>query len=61
MNMSEFEEKLVQLFNETPLSFEAKRYVVVSFFRNIEDIYMQKRAEMKKQKPIEESIEGSNS
>lgn len=40
--MNEFEEQLTQLFNNNALPFEAKRYVVLSFFRHVEDVYQQK-------------------
>lgn len=39
--MTEFEENLARLFNDTLLPFEAKRYVVLAFFRNVEDAYQQ--------------------
>ena len=57
--MTELEEKLVQLFNETALPFEAKRYVVLSFFRNIEDVYqsqIKQNKEKQKQEGEEENV-----
>lgn len=57
MSMTEFEEKLVQLFNNVSLPFEAKRYVVLSFFRTVEDLYIQQKQNIKQVKP--ESEEGS--
>lgn len=44
--MTEFETNLVQLFNSTALPFEAKRYVVFSFFRTVEDMYRAKLNEI---------------
>ena len=41
LTMTELEQNLTRLFNETALPFEAKRYVVLAFFRNIEDVYQQ--------------------
>ena len=57
--MTEFEENLTQLFNETALPFEAKRYVVLSFFRNIEDLYQQ-QIKQSKEKPTKEEGEEAN-
>lgn len=51
--MTEFEENLAHIFNETALPFEAKRYVVLSFFRNVEDAYQQ-QIKLNKEKPKEE-------
>jgi len=35
--MEEFENALVEIFNATTLPFEAKRYVVLKFARDVED------------------------
>lgn len=37
--MEEFENALIQLFNQTLLPFDAKRYVVLKFARDVEDTY----------------------
>lgn len=47
--MEEFEKNLVELFNSTPLPLEAKRYVVLAFYRNVEDAYRAKIAEKNKE------------
>lgn len=48
--MEEFENKLVALFNAEQLPLEAKRYVVLAFFRNVEDAYQRaKSAEKSKE------------
>ena len=41
MNMKDFEDQLVKIFNACPLPFEAKRYVVVKFFTDVENTYRQ--------------------
>ena len=48
--MEEFENALINIFNSTQLPFEAKRYVVIKFMRDVEDVYQR---EKKKQKEIE--------
>ena len=45
--MEEFEKALVQIFNQTPLPFEAKRYVVLQFARDVEDTYQNEKKRMK--------------
>jgi len=37
--MEDFENALINLINETPLPFEAKRYVVLKVVRDVEDAY----------------------
>lgn len=37
--MEEFENQLIEIFNQTPLPFEAKRYVVLKVARDVEDAY----------------------
>lgn len=50
--MEEFENQLIQIFNQTPLPFEAKRYVVLKFARDVEDTY---QAEKKRRETERES------
>lgn len=52
--MEDFENALTQLFNETPLPFEAKRYVVLKFARDVEDTYQAEKARIKAEKEKEE-------
>ena len=47
--MEEFENTLIQLFNETLLPFEAKRYVVLKFARDVEDTYQAEKKRIKEQ------------
>ena len=51
--MEDFEKSLIDLFNANTLPFEAKRYVVLKFVRDVEDTY---QSAMKKLK--EEQKEG---
>ena len=53
--MEELENALVEVFNNSGLPFEAKRYVVLAFFRNVEENYrnLKEQARIKAQ-------EGSN-
>lgn len=47
--MEEFENALVKLFNENSLPFEAKRYVVLKFARDVEDTYQTAKKQIKEQ------------
>lgn len=47
--MEELENALIKLFNENPLPFEAKRYVVLKFARDVEDTYQNAKKQMKEQ------------
>ena len=45
--MEEFENALVEIFNATTLPFEAKRYVVLKFARDVEDAYQNAKKQIK--------------
>lgn len=47
--MEEFEKQLVDLFNKYPLPYDAKRYVVINFYRNVEDTYKSLKEKMMKE------------
>ena len=51
--MEEFENALIKLFNETTLPFDAKRYVVLKFTRDVEDTYQTEKARRKAEKEKE--------
>lgn len=51
--MEEFENQLVQLFNQTPLPFEAKRYVVLKFARDVEDTYQAEKRKIEAERESE--------
>lgn len=53
--MEEFENELVAVFNKSALPLEAKRYVVLSFCRNVENTYqIAKLNSMKKEEIVSE-------
>ena len=43
--MEELESALVEVLNASPIPFEAKRYVVLKFSRDVEDTYQKARRE----------------
>ena len=45
--MEELENALVELFNASPIPFEAKRYVVLKFARDVEDAYQHAKKQIK--------------
>lgn len=47
--MEEFEIALTELFNNTQLPFEAKRYVVLKFARDVEDAYQNAKKQFAKE------------
>lgn len=47
--MEDFENALVQVFNSALLPFEAKRYVVLKFARDVEDTYQNAKKQIKEQ------------
>lgn len=47
--MEELESALVELLNASPLPFEAKRYVVLKFARDVEDTYQNAKKQIKEQ------------
>lgn len=55
--MEEFEQALTDLFNQTALPFEAKRYVVLTFWHNVEEQYcrLKEQAKAKAKTKNEES------
>ena len=57
-SMTEFEKNLVELYNNAPLPFEAKRYVVLTFFRNVEESY---QMALKKEEEKEEEVKQEGS
>ena len=58
MLMEDFENKIVDLFNSTPLPFEAKRYVMLKVMRDIEDTYaFEKKKKMEEE--VKQTQEGS--
>ena len=58
--MEEFENALVQLFNDTLLPFEAKRYVVLKFARDVEDAFQNAKKQIKEQTNDVGGADGEN-
>ena len=56
--MEEFENALIQLFNQTLLPFDAKRYVVLKFARDVEVTY---QAAKKRQQAEQEAAKTEES
>lgn len=52
--MEEYEQKLVELFNDTLLPAEAKMYVLIKHVRDVQDA-----VRMEKQKKIEQEASGN--
>ena len=59
--MEEFENALINLINESPLPFEAKRYVVLKVARDVEDAYQNEKARRKAESDKEHDNAGSDS
>jgi len=58
--MEQFETALIQLFNDTLLPFEAKRYVVLKFARDVEDTYQTEKKRIKEQTNDVGGADGEN-
>ena len=58
--MEEFENALIQLFNDALLPFEAKRYVVLKFTRDVEDTYQAEKKRIKAESEKEHDNGGSD-
>ena len=45
--MEDLENKLVAVFNQSTLPFEAKRYVALAFFNTVENTYRKEKLKLK--------------